>query len=560
MNNTLRDLNSNLKESEIKNKKDISKTIISKNNNDIYNYIDEYDMNKDKDKDKEKENENEVNDYNDFNNYDINNDNNTKEEINNDINNYNDNSNIDNDNNIDNYDENKSDDLDIEEINNENEIKEKEEESPKKKKKKSTSKKKKKGKKSKEKLNVNEIINGELKVQVNNIENVMIPKTIYTPCSFSLYCSIEGIDMVLKSREVVTEDLRNVVFNWATRVLLKKKTLKDLSCKCNINLSVEQKNKNISLGNCEFEWRKCLLKSNWDKFAINETFQVLTDRKYKKIPMGNIKILAKFIPFGSKNSNYNKNGKKKKTPTNLNGIAEEPSHNSSISIKDNKSEIHESINNDNNINNINDNNNDYDINNNNDNDNNNYDINNNIDNGNIENNENEENYENEFNNVDDNKIEDNKIEDSINNDNANNNDDYQEENTGKNLLKEFDLEITSVDNINHLINKGYYLTISAMEDGEEQEKISKDKGNLKEILSKLPYTTDFSVYSYKNNKKLKIILYLKDEEDNEIGKLPIILSNKESHLEKNGKFTFKTIDENKQYMFFLKITINTVED
>ena len=48
-----------------------------------------------------------------------------------------------------------------------------------------------------------------------------------------------------------------------------------------------------------------------------------------------------------------------------------------------------------------------------------------------------------------------------------------------------------------LINKGYYLTISAIEDGEEQEKVSKDKGNLNEILRKLPYTTAFSVYSYK---------------------------------------------------------------
>ena len=36
-----------------------------------------------------------------------------------------------------------------------------------------------------------------------------------------------------------------------------------------------------------------------------------------------------------------------------------------------------------------------------------------------------------------------------------------------------------------LINKGYYLTISAIEDGEEPEKVNKDKGNLKEILRKL---------------------------------------------------------------------------
>ena len=499
------------------------------NNNDNYNY-------NDNNKDNEEDN------YNDFDNNNINDDidnNNYSNEIEKSQN-----EEMDSNNNI--YNENKSE-VENEDINKESQNNEKSR-STSKKKKKSTSKKKKKGKKSKEKLNVNEIINGELKVQVNNIENVMIPKTISTPCAFSLSCSIEGIDKVLKSREVITEDLRNVVFNWATRVLLKKKTLKDLSCKCNINLSVEQNNKNISLGNCEFEWRKCLLKSNWDKFAINETFQVLTDRKYKKIPMGNIKILAKFIPFGSKNSNYSKSGKKKKTPTNLNGIAEEPSHNSSISIKNNKSEIHDSLNNENN-NNIN--NNDDILNSNNNNEEN---INNNIINGNNDN----ENEDNKYNDFDVNKIKDNGIEENIDNNEGDN--DFHEENQGNNIVKEFDLEITSVDKKQLLINKGYYLTISAIEDGQEQEKISKDRGNLKEILEKLPYTTDFSVYSYKKNNNLKIVLYLKDEEDNEIGKLPIILSNKESHLEKTGKYAFKSKDENNQYIFFLKIAINTVEE
>ena len=145
---------------------------------------------------------------------------------------------------------------------------------------------------------------------------------------------------MLRSREVITEDLRNVTFNWATRILLKKRTLKDLSSFCNINLSADKNNKSISLGNCQCVWTKCLYKNNWDKFVINEFFQVLTERRNKKIPMGNIKILAKFIPFGSKNSNYDKKGKKKKTPTNLNGIAEEPSVHSSIS---NKNEINENI-------------------------------------------------------------------------------------------------------------------------------------------------------------------------------------------------------------------------
>ena len=62
----------------------------------------------------------------------------------------------------------------------------------------------------------------------------MIFDKILLPCSFSLTCSIEGIDKMLKSREVVTDDLRNVKFNWATRILLKKRTLKELSSFCNI--------------------------------------------------------------------------------------------------------------------------------------------------------------------------------------------------------------------------------------------------------------------------------------------------------------------------------------
>ena len=54
----------------------------------------------------------------------------------------------------------------------------------------------------------------------------MVPKTIALPCPFFLTCSIEGIDKVLKSREVITEDLKNISFNWANRILLKKKNIK----------------------------------------------------------------------------------------------------------------------------------------------------------------------------------------------------------------------------------------------------------------------------------------------------------------------------------------------
>ena len=460
-------------------------------------------------KEEEKENQEEEN-YDDFNNQV------GEEEEKND-----DNNNISNE-----IEQNKSDNEN--EINN-NIIEQEEEdkkdiESPstsKKKKKKSTSKKKKKTKKSKEKLNIDDIINGELKVQVQNIENVMISDKILLPCSFSLTCSIEGIDKMLKSREVVTDDLRNVKFNWATRILLKKRTLKELSSFCNINLSVEQKNKNISLGNCQFPWTKCLYKNNWDKFAINEFFQVLTERKYKKIPMGNIKILAKFIPFGSKNSNYDKKGKKKKTPTNLNGIAEELSAHSSIS---NKNEINEN----------NENNEENNI---------------------IENIENKE--ENE-NNVNEDSLDGKKVNIEEPKEESEPEEEFIEENQGNQIIKEFDVEITNVNDKEQLMDKNLYLSVAAIEDGFEQEKINKEKFN--ERLQNLPTTINFSVYSYKNNNRIKVIFYLKNEEDKVIGKLPIILSNKESHLEKTDNFNIKMKDDNKNYSFFLKITINTTED
>ena len=482
-NETINSINNNInKENDKNNEENINNDYKEKENNE--NEIkNENEKEIEENNNNENQNDNEENYYDDFNNQ-------AEEEEK-------------NDNNISNeIEQSKNDEFDINNNNiNEDEEDKKDDDSPsKKKKKKSTSKKKKKSKskKSKEKLNIDEIINGELKVQVTNIENVMIPKNISIPCSFSLTCSIEGIDKILKSREVTTDDLRNVSFNWATRILLKKRTLKDLSSFCNIGLTVEQNNKNISLGNCQFAWTKCLYKKNWDKFAINEFYQVLTERKYKKIPMGNIKILAKFIPFGSSNSNYDKKGKKKKTPTNLNGITEEPSVHSSIS---NKNE------NDNNINEDS------------------------LDQNNI--------------NIEENKD----IKDE---------EEFIEENQGNQVIKGFDVEITNVSDKEELINKNLFLTVTAIEDNNEQEKINKEK--LSDILQNLPSTQQFNVYSYKNNNRIKVIFYLKDEQDNNVGILPIILSNKESHLEKTDKFNIKTTDDGKNYVFFLKITINTTED
>ena len=56
------------------------------------------------------------------------------------------------------------------------------------------------------------------------------------------------------------------------------------------------------------------------------------------------------------------------------------------------------------------------------------------------------------------------------------------------------------------MDKNLYLSVAAIEDGFEQEKINKEKFN--ERLQNLPTTINFSVYSYKNNNRIKVIFYL----------------------------------------------------
>ena len=336
-------------------------------------------------------------------------------------------------------------------------------------------------------LNPNEQINGELKVQVKNIENVMIPRTISLPCPFFLTCSIEGFESELKSKEVETDDMRNINFNWSTRVVLAKTTLKDLSAFCNLNLSVIKNNATVTLGNAQFNWTKCVEKNNWDKFVINDYYKIINQRK---IPMGNIKITAKFIPFGSKNSYYEKNGKRKKQPTNLNGIAE-VNNSTSNSLKNksretNKMSIDSKENNESN-----------------------------------EKNENNENRE--------------------------------------TITKEFDVEITNVADKEILELKNYYLAVYAIEDGKEQEKY-KTENTLTDILGKLPFTFNFTVYSYTDEKEVKIVLKLMKNNDEVVGSLPIIFSNKEKYAVVNDRYNINTEDDNEKYMFFLKFTVNTVEN
>ena len=142
--------------------------------------------------------------------------------------------------------------------------------------------------------------------------------------------------------------------------------------------------------------------------------------------------------------------------------------------------------------------------------------------------------ENDNNNINEDSLDQNQI--NINNNeniDKDEEEEFKEDNQGNQIMKEFDVEITKVSDKNNLMNKNLYLSVSAIEDDYEQEKINKEK--LNDILQNLPSTRNFTVYSYKNNNRIKVIFYLKDEEDKIIGKLPIILSNKESHERRSGK-------------------------
>ena len=186
-----------------------------------------------------------------------------------------------------------------------------------------------------------EIINGELKVQVKHILDLQLPKSIQNPFTFSLSSILEGINEEPNSKEITVDNLKEIKFNWSIRFILKKQTLKNLSSNCKIILNFGK----TILGVTSFNWTKCLNKKNYDKYVINDYFQVLNK---KNNPIGNICIYAKFIPFGFKTSNFDKNGKKRKIKRNINDIIGEDSQDSYSTVKSKKSVV----NNPNNINEI----------------------------------------------------------------------------------------------------------------------------------------------------------------------------------------------------------------
>ena len=370
------------------------------------------------------------------------------------------------------------------------------------------------------KLNPKEKINGELKIQIKQIDNIILNNTIKPPYTFTVTLSINGIDKECTSKEITTTDLRSVTFNWATRVLLKNKTLIDLASNCVIALKIKTNRSIISLGDCSFNWTKCLIKDNWDKYVVDDTFQLLNNRK---IPFGYIIIQAKFIPFGSETSNYDDRGKKRSVRVNVSNSIQNESkydnYNNNMLNEDDDERNNVNVSNNNNEEDVKDDNEEQEV-----------------------HNDEEEHYEEDF---------------QINEDEDNNKVNKTE--TGMTLIKEIEVELTKVVNKDKYTSYNYYLAVIDSDNNEIFS--SKDETSFQDMLTSLPYVFNFSLYTTDKENTFSFELHLKEyEDDSTIASVPIILDARVNHLEKVDKFDLTGDTELNPITFYMKCTVNTIEN
>jgi ankyrin repeat protein len=167
-------------------------------------------------------------------------------------------------------------------------------------------------------VNSHSKINGELKIQVKGVENILLPTSLPKPYTLFLTGNLKGVDVEVDSKEIHTDNVKKIDFNWATRIMIKNKTLTEVGSLFKLELKVRTNNKlPVAVGECQLNWTSTLLPKNADVFVINDRFQLLSKRMSN---VGIIQIQAKFIPFGTVNSLYDKNGKKNKIPNSLKGL------------------------------------------------------------------------------------------------------------------------------------------------------------------------------------------------------------------------------------------------
>lgn len=121
-------------------------------------------------------------------------------------------------------------------------------------------------------------IDGELKIQVKAAEDIILPKTIKKPYSFFITLSLDGAndEKRLDSRDISVESTTLVLFNWAARIPLIKKTLKEVGCYFKLELNIKSGNiPFVKLGECLINWTSTVQPQNFDKFVLDDKFQLL---------------------------------------------------------------------------------------------------------------------------------------------------------------------------------------------------------------------------------------------------------------------------------------------
>jgi hypothetical protein len=122
---------------------------------------------------------------------------------------------------------------------------------------------------------LDKFLDGELKVQVKNAKNLLLPKTLKKPYKFYLSLSLDGANenKALDSRVVENKESLLIVFNWAARVPLLKRQLKEIGVYLNVEMYCTGGESNLpftKLGESMINWTTAVQPNNINKWIINE--------------------------------------------------------------------------------------------------------------------------------------------------------------------------------------------------------------------------------------------------------------------------------------------------
>ena len=124
------------------------------------------------------------------------------------------------------------------------------------------------------------------------------------------------------------------------------------------------------------------------------------------------------------------------------------------------------------------------------------------------------------------------------------------------LIKEFDIEINSISNVEN--DNMYLYIISKINEEENEIYSSKEENNIKDIIDKIPFTLKATSYSTSKEKNIQLIIqFKKNEDDSIICEGNVNLNNKENNLTISKKIKLSG-EENVEMN--VKITINTTRE